>query len=241
MYGIGEISFALGNGGVLTLEPQYQTDSQVPETPINSFPPELALAAVESLLTPRKKRLFEECLGCNVDLERDVLYQRWRSLSLQIKEDKASTSIVPVLASPVPVSDPLTTPQSSAWIGRHSARSCYATDHQKAKNVSYDFDEWGCNKRTWRKRKGQEIELGWEKETSEAKRIENIQKLIDQAEKKNSAWIGRHSARSCYATDHQKAKNVSYDFDEWGCNKRTRRKRKGQEIERGGDKQTSEA
>jgi len=113
---MGELSFIVGDDGVLTLEPQHQTAIQVPETPVNSCPPELALAAVESSLTPRKKRRFEECLGCNVDLERDMLFQRWRSLRLQIEENKASTSIVPFVASPLSVSGPLTTPQSSATI-----------------------------------------------------------------------------------------------------------------------------
>jgi len=58
MSGMGEISFIVGDDGVLTLEPQHQTASQVPETPVNSCPPELALAAVESSLTPRKKTAF---------------------------------------------------------------------------------------------------------------------------------------------------------------------------------------
>ena len=116
MSDIGEISFIVGDDWVLTLEPQHQTASQVPETPANSCPPELALAAVESSLTPRKKQRFEECLGFNVDLERDMLFQRWRSLRLQIEENKASTSIVPFVASPLSVSGPLTTPQSSSTI-----------------------------------------------------------------------------------------------------------------------------
>ena len=85
MSGIVEISFIVGDDGVLTLEPQHQTASQVPETPVNSSPPELALAAVESSFTPRKKRRFAECLGCNEDLKRDVLFQRRKPLRLKIE------------------------------------------------------------------------------------------------------------------------------------------------------------
>lgn len=86
MAGLGDISFTVGDDGILTLETQTLANQE--DSPsADSCPTELALMAVESSLTPRKKRRFEECLGCDVDLDRDVLFQRWKSLKLQVMDN----------------------------------------------------------------------------------------------------------------------------------------------------------
>lgn len=78
---IFDITFIVGDDGILTLEPDQPKNSTTNEVLSSSqeCPPDLALSAVELSLTPRKKRKFEECYNMNIELS-DQTYQTWRRL-----------------------------------------------------------------------------------------------------------------------------------------------------------------
>lgn len=102
---LADISFVVGDDGILTLEAPNVASETVGDDEIltmeaqsasietvadmNSMfglsecPPELALTAVEHTMTPRKKRKYKECLQYNVDLPEDRLFQTWKSLISQ--------------------------------------------------------------------------------------------------------------------------------------------------------------
>ena len=66
--------------------------------PPNDCPSDLALAALESSLMPRKKIKFEDCFKCEVELN-DILFQTWRRLKLKIPQTDPFPSVVPSSSS----------------------------------------------------------------------------------------------------------------------------------------------
>ncbi|KAH3874704.1 hypothetical protein DPMN_037957, partial [Dreissena polymorpha] len=89
-----DVSFTVGDDRILPLQQasvskQSLSDTQPIENSATDCLPELALAAMECALTPRKKRKFEQCYNCSIDLQ-DTVFQTWRHLKGQVETQAAS-------------------------------------------------------------------------------------------------------------------------------------------------------
>jgi hypothetical protein len=82
-----DISFTVGDDGILTLEPVLP-ECNIPASVQNDTqecPPELVLSALELSLTPRKKLKFKECYDMKIDLP-DPKFQTYRNLKTKVAE-----------------------------------------------------------------------------------------------------------------------------------------------------------
>lgn len=81
----------VGEDGFLSLDTDLEkqvTDVALPDTTESSgslCPPNLALAAVECALAPRKKRKLHECLNFNIDLPEASVFQTWKILKQKVE------------------------------------------------------------------------------------------------------------------------------------------------------------
>ncbi|KAH3863017.1 hypothetical protein DPMN_025993 [Dreissena polymorpha] len=127
-----DVSFTVGDDGILTLQQasvsqQSLSDTQPKENSATDCPPELALAAMECTLTPRKKRKFEQCYNCSIDLQ-DTVFQTWRHPKDQVESQAASSS------NPVEKHDILSVATTAVKTQRKpTVPTCTVVDHPLVK------------------------------------------------------------------------------------------------------------
>ena len=94
---IGKISLLIDENGIVSVNPSptksgtntLEFEEQQPENPnVTTCPPELALAAVECGITPKKKRKYESSFNLGSDFPNNNCFQTWKVLKSKVAENE---------------------------------------------------------------------------------------------------------------------------------------------------------
>ncbi|VDI05779.1 Hypothetical predicted protein [Mytilus galloprovincialis] len=95
----------VGADGILspiihTTSEATQSSNEIESSSTTICPPELALSAIESALTPRKKRKYENAFSSNTMVKGDVVFHTWKNLKISCTMSSSSSdSTLPINVS----------------------------------------------------------------------------------------------------------------------------------------------